>query len=206
MKARLRLTLGLLGAFQDWRGGSFEDALRRHTAWVFPSRARRAALQHLHEEIDQAPPFETLDLRMAGYSWGAWTALEVARIVAEHPARIHRRLAGRPLDLRLGLLDPVGTLRRRLYVPEGVRIWNVFQANGCHRGCPGLSAWFRGRAIPGALLNHDATLEGRDRPMQDGVPPDRAPDHIQIGYRGWGGHDARIAAVLSDGEVQPPAP
>ena len=65
MKDRLTLTLGFLGAFQDWRGGSWEDALRRHTSWVFPSRARRAAFQHLRGEIEQAPPFETLDLRMA---------------------------------------------------------------------------------------------------------------------------------------------
>ena len=203
MKDRLTLTLGFLGAFQDWRGGSWEDALRRHTTWVFPSRARRAAFQHLRDEIEQATPFETLDLRMAGYSWGAWTAIELARIVKEHPARVHPRLVDRPLDVRLGLLDPVGTLRMRLRVPHDVPIWNVYQENGCYRGCPGLSQWYRGRAIPGALLNHDATLEGREQPMRDGVPPDRAPDHIQMGYRGWGGHDARIAAVLSEGEPPP---
>lgn len=199
MNKVVTVRLAFLGAFQDWRGGSWDTAVRRHTTDVLPSRSRRTGLELIGDELDAAGAVDELHLRLVGYSWGAWTSLQIARIVAEHPQRVHRRLPELRVTQSLGLLDPVGTLRSPMRVPEGVSMWNVFQRNGCFRGCPGLSAWYRGRAVPGALLNHDATLEGRELPMRDGVPPVRAPDHIQMGYRGWGGYDECIAAVLTDG-------
>lgn len=195
----LTLRLAFLGAFQDWRGGSWDTAVRRHTTHVFPSRSRRAGLDHIVRELDAAGAVDRVVLRVAGYSWGAWTSLQIARLVAEHPGRIHPTLEHARVEPHVGLLDPVGTLRSRMRVPSGVPIYNVFQRNGCFRGCPGLSKWYRGCAVPGAALNLDVTLEGRELPLRDGVPPDRAPDHIQMGYRSWGGYDEAIAAVLTDG-------
>jgi hypothetical protein len=109
------------------------------------------------------------------------------------------------VEVHLGLLDPVGTLRlpARLLADARLAAWNVFQTNGCHSGCPGASSWYAGRPMGGARENLDVTLEGRDRPPRDGVPPDLAPDHIQLGYRGWGGHDAYVASVLARGALGP---
>ena len=200
MSARLTLALGFLGAFQHWRGGSWNDAVGRHTRQVFPARAQRRALCTLRDAVRAASAFDVLELRIVGYSWGAWTALDMAGRVLAQPSRLAPVLGDRRIDVRLGLLDPVRFLRRPVHMPTAARIWNVYQRNGCYRGCPGRSAWYRGQPVPGAIWNHDVTLEGRERPMRVGIPPSASPDHIQMGYLGWGGYDEAMAAVLTDGE------
>lgn len=193
--------VAFLGAFQAFRGGSWNEVAAAHTPHVLPALGRRQALRLLRAAAADAPPGAALDLRLAGYSWGAWTAVQLAALLVRDPARVHPFFADGAWTLALGLLDPVGTLRLRTGLPGDPRVaaWNVYQTNGCYQTCPGSSDWYAGRPVPGARENLDVTREGRDRPMQDGVPPERAPDHIQMGYLGWGGHDAYVASVLARG-------
>jgi hypothetical protein len=196
--------LAFLGAFQAYRGGSWNDVVAERTPHVLPALGRRQAVRLLRAEAERAGS-RTLDLRFAGYSWGAWTSVQLAALLVRDPRRVHPFFADGDWSLALGLLDPVGTLRWRTGLPEDPRVvaWNVFQTNGCYRTCPGASDWYAGRPVPGARENLDVTLEGRERPMCDGVPPERAPDHIQMGYRGWNGHDAYVASVLERGRDGP---
>ena len=133
------LRLAFLGAFQDRREGSWNDVVRRHTALVFPSRGRRKAIAHVRTTLSACEQDQRLDLRMVGYSWGAWTALQLADTILRRPTRIHPRLSEMDVRISLGLLDPVGTMRTRAPLHPSIRAWNVFQKNGCFRGCPGQS-------------------------------------------------------------------
>jgi hypothetical protein len=197
----ITIRLAFLGALQGHRGGRWRDIVTQHTQHVFASRSRRAAIQRLRALLSSCAPAGPLDLRMVGYSWGAWTAMQLADTILNKPGRIHASLASRDVRVSLGMLDPVATLRVPASLPNhpAIRVWNVYQRNGCYQRCPGRSGWFRGRSIAGALENRDVTLDGRCQPMRDDVPPARAPDHIQLGYRGWGDHDLYIASILEHG-------
>ena len=190
--------IAFLGAAQSMRGGGWVEAVKRRTSLVFPSRSRFEAVEALRQELDVLGRVTSLQLNVVGYSWGGWTALDLVRLVTLRPERVHRNLAAADLRVTLGTLDPVGTLRFPVTLPddERIRAWNVYQRNGCHHGCPGPAQWFAGRPVEGAIENLDITEEGRGRPGRDGVPPDCAPDHIQVGYLGWGGYDDRVASLL----------
>lgn len=191
--------LAFLGAWQVRRVCSWKDAVMPRTPHVLPSRARRHGARRVKKLLDEgAGP---IDVRIVGYSWGAWTALQLIERLAAAPARFHPRLEADPWTVRLGLLDPVGVFRRVPRLPDDPRVqcWSVYQRNGCYEGCPGRSNWYRGEPIDGAD-NRDLTQEGREHPPRDGVPPEHAPDHIQLGYRGWNDWDQRIASVL-DGDA-----
>jgi hypothetical protein len=202
--------LAFLGALQSLRGGSWNDAVRAHTPNVFPALGRRPALARLRHELlgSSFAAGDLLDLRLAGYSWGAWSALTLAELLVRHPARVHPGLSPTDVRVSLGLLDPVSTLRRPARLPPapGVRAWCVYQTNGCYRGCPGRSAWYAGEPVPGALENRDVSLEGRTCPPEGGVPPEHAPDHLQLGYRAWGAYDRYLASVLAHGALGPRLP
>ena len=206
----ITIRLAFLGALQGRRGGRWCEVVQQHTPHVFSSRGRRPAIHCLRSLLSPADPAARLDLRMVGYSWGAWTAMQLADTILRKGGRVHARLEDRPVRISLGLLDPVATLRLPTSLPThpAIRVWNVFQRNGCYQRCPGRSGWFAGRPLEGAMENRDVTLEGRGLPMQDGVPPSRAPDHIQMGYLGWGHHDRYVASVLDRGWAGPrlPAP
>lgn len=187
--------MAFLGLWQVHRRGSWNDEVAPYADVVLPSRSGVIARRWLRRRTAELAPDRTLDLRVVGYSWGAWTA---GHLVAD-------LLAGRVLGperavrVRLGLLDPVGTLRGALALPdrdERLAAWNAYQRNGCHRGCPGPSAWYRGQHVPGAD-NRDLSPLGLEVAPVDEVPPERAPDHLQLGYRAWGGWGARIAGVLA---------
>ncbi len=195
------LRLAFLGFWQVHRRCSWNDEVSPHADLVLPSRAIRGAKRFLRRATACLGEQVPIEIRLAGYSWGALTAGHVANAllagtIVQAPDR---------LRVRLALLDPVDTLRRRLVLPADeprLTAWCAYQRNGCYRGCPGWSGLYRGIAVPGAS-NLDLTRFGRNAPPADHVPPDRAPDHLQLGYRGWGGWGARLATVLTGGEPWP---
>jgi pimeloyl-ACP methyl ester carboxylesterase len=187
--------MAFLGLWQIHRRGSWNDEVGPHADVVLPSRSWRTSRRWLQRHTADLPPAQAVEVRLVGYSWGGWTAGHLAADL------LAGRVLGstRPLAVRLGLLDPVGTLRGRLVLPDDdgrLVAWNAYQRNGCHRGCPGPSAWYRGQHVPGAD-NRDLSLLGRDTPAVDEVPPELAPDHLQLGYRAWGGWGERVARVLA---------
>lgn len=204
------IKIALLGAWQHRRPGRFVREVAARTPHVFPSRAylraRRCLRRELAAVLDEEPARE-VELRLAGYSWGAWTLLHMIDALWERPTRWHPALSRERLRIVLGCLDPVDTFRRRVALPRDprVEVYAVYQRNGCYRGCPGPSGWFAGDSIEGATENHDVTLAGRTQPTQDGVPPEHAPDHIQLGYTGFGDYDRAVADVLSTGSFRLPA-
>jgi hypothetical protein len=197
------LRIALLGAWQHHREGRFVDLVKARTPLVFPSTARRSAWRAMRSELGGQVELPRLEIRIAGYSWGAWSALQIAERLYAAPERLHPALRRETLELRLGLLDPVPTFRRPARLPESdrVRAWVIHQRNGCYKGCPGPSPWFAGVAVPGAT-NWDVTEAGRGGVHDGRVPPECAPDHIQMGYTGFGDFDLRIARVLDEGHVQ----
>ena len=199
----LILRVALLGAWQHRRTGRFVDLVKARTPHVFPSTARRAAWRALRDELRAQADVSAVEIRIAGYSWGAWSALQIAQRVHKSPERLHPALTRDTVEIRLGLLDPVPTLRRPVALPgsERVKAWVIHQRNGCYKGCPGPSAWFAGVAVPGAR-NWDVTEAGRGGTHDGRVPPEHAPDHIQMGYTGFGDFDLRVARVLDEGHVQ----
>ena len=191
----LVLRLAYLGAWQSHRRGSWNDEVAAHADHVFPSRSLAAGRRWLRKRIESAAA-TSVDIRLVGYSWGAVTAGHLAADVLA--GRVMAPARTPSLVVHLGLLDPVGTLRKSLALPVGdprLRAWCVFQRNGCYQGCPGPSALYRGHPVRGAD-NRDVTHAGRDLPPVDHVPPERAPDHLQLGYRAWGGIGRRMTAVL----------
>ena len=185
--------MAFLGLWQIHRQGSWNDEVAPHADVVLASRARATSRRWLERRERDLPAGVALEVRIVGYSWGGWTAGHLAADLLD--GRVLP--AARDLTVRVGLLDPVATLRGALALPADPRLraWNAFQRNGCHRGCPGPSAWYRGAPVPGAD-NLDLTDLGREVPPVDEVPPERAPDHLQLGYRGWGGWGRRLAGVL----------
>ena len=193
------IRIAFLGAWQHHRDCSWKDAVSAHTTHVMTSRAGRAGRRVLQRLLSEGR--DVSEIRIAGYSWGAWTALHLVDLLVRAPRRVHARLATDDFAVRLALLDPVSVFRRKVALPDDPRVqcWNVYQRNGCYRGCPGNSDWYRGQRIEGAK-NLDVTNEGRSLTDTDGVPPDLAPDHIQLGYRSWNGWDKRVASVLAGDE------
>ena len=129
------------------------------------------------------PPF---DLRITGYSFGAWSALQVAHALDR---------AGRRFRVRLGLMDPVNTFRPGrawrvaarvlpLVAGRGVPLWLpvagpayasrpacaawaesyyqtkglIARVNGVGPRLPFRARWFASRPIPG-FVNHDMSAE-----------------------------------------------
>ena len=190
------LRLAFLGAWQERRRASWIDEVTPRADLVLPSRAAWRGRRWLATQIDTVSAGVPLDLRIVGYSWGAWTAAQL--VVALFDERVTTRFDKERLGtVRLGLLDPVATGRRAFRLPDDPRLqaWSVFQRNGCWRGCPGPSAWYAGQHVERAE-NRDLTEAGRDQPLEGGVPAAHAPDHLQLGYRAWGGWGLRIARVL----------
>lgn len=130
-----------------------------------------------------APPF---DLRVAGYSFGAWTALQVVHALGP---------VGHRFRVRLGLVDPVNTFRSPrawrvaarvlpLFAGRGLLfplpaagpayaskpphvVWAesyyqtkglIARVNGVGRRLPFRAKWFSSRPVPG-FVNHDKSAE-----------------------------------------------
>ena len=202
----------MLGALQGSRDCGWRRAVEARTPYVFPSRSRLRAWMALREQVAaglDVPPTSDSDvevapqrlprveIRMVGYSWGGWTVLQLASRLARDPWRLHPSIDPTRLALRVGVLDPVRTLRARLRFPRGLNatVVNVYQRNGCWKRCAGNSMWYAGSPVPGAH-NINVTTDGRHRPERDGVPASRAPDHMQLGYFSWRGFDDEVASVL----------
>ncbi|MGE0191060.1 MAG: hypothetical protein AB7T63_03370 [Planctomycetota bacterium] len=191
----LVLRLAFLGAWQSHRRGSWNEEVAPHADLVLPSRSLGAGKRWLRRRVEAASA-ASVEVRLVGYSWGAVTAGHLASdLLAD---RVFGPDRPSSLFVRLGLLDPVGTLRKSFALPAGdsrLHAWCVFQRNGCYQGCPGPSALYRGHPVRGAD-NRDVTHAGLDVPPVDHVPPERAPDHLQLGYRAWGGFGRRLVTVL----------
>jgi RHS repeat-associated protein len=118
-------------------------------------------------------------IRVTGFSWGAWSAIQLARIV--HTTTVIQSAGTRHRKVVLGLLDPVSTARGGTadLSPNVVFALNVYQRNGCYKGrCPGPSSWYKGVAVNGAMNLNVTTY----RPVQwaDGVPLAMTPDHVHL--------------------------
>lgn len=124
------------------------------------------------------PPFQ---IKGVGYSWGAVTLLQYAADLRDKVENSN------DLELILGTLDPVSTLRSGgslnslpPYVRQAV---NVFQRNGCWRGCPGQSMGFGGlyvgQTVDGAF-NVDLT-----RAIADPTALGRRRYYDHIAIQGW---------------------
>jgi hypothetical protein len=129
---------------------------------------------------------EVADIRVTGFSWGGWSALQLAKLVND--TKVIKSEGMRHRSMRLGLLDPVNTLRTgRESVPPNVYFaLDIFQKNGCYGGrCPGSSGWYKGESITGAA-NVDVTTDRPSSPV-DGVPVDMTPDHVHLmsDYHGY---------------------
>ena len=88
----------------------------------FRSLGYRAAMKYIEKYFDMndngkldekdCPPFK---LNITGYSWGAWTALQIAHVY-------HHNHKGK-FEIRMGLVDPVATLRhKRTCLEWGIRL------------------------------------------------------------------------------------
>lgn len=161
--------------------------IRRHVSF------RKSALRHAGAATAGPAPSTSavpwpIDLRITGYSFGGWTALQLAHALSAAGPRRFR--------IRIGLVDPVCTFRSRralrvakwvAKLPSGwsvpllalvagpayasrpacaVRAVNYFQSkgliarfNGDGFRLPYRANWFASQPIDGFDLNHDATAE-----------------------------------------------
>ncbi|MBC8029984.1 MAG: hypothetical protein H7Z16_07720 [Pyrinomonadaceae bacterium] len=100
--------------------------------------------------------------------------------------------------LTLGTLDPVATLRNSINLSNPITsAHNIYQRNGCYGSrCPWLPSWpFKGSEISGAK-NKDVTEDGRGKGTNSDVPEESTPDHVHLGYQGYGGYDQEVAKLL----------
>jgi hypothetical protein len=195
------IKLAFLGFTQE--SGSWKDAVTAKTNNVFSSRDTTSASAVLQKHFRRSPgPF---DIRIAGYSWGGWTALEFASdlIIGSKVLRFFGQSVPE-FTISISVLDPVNTLRSPVpanFAGHVTKVFNIFQRNGCYGsrcgvGTLGGDLFFCGEAIAGAS-NHNVTNEGRSGPkLVDGVPSSKTPDHVHLGYGGYGGHDKTVAAQL----------
>lgn len=130
------------------------------TQHVFNSLQWRGALKLIMDTYDENSDgrinkTECFVVRVVGYSWGGTSAVELRK-------RLSRKVdadAKKGVKVIVGLLDPVGTGRvggRALDPDIGEGRLNLYQRNGCYRGCPGPNGWFRGRSVQG-MKNRELT-------------------------------------------------
>lgn len=191
------IKVGFLGALQS--AGGWKDQVEAKADKVFDSLDTAGALDYLQDRFDaQEGPFA---VRLAGFSWGGWSALQVAAALIERTDN-----GGQPdlTSISIGVLDPVSTLRSSVpalaAIDFPVSVFNVFQTNGCFGSrCPGWTTAtgkaFSGESIPGAT-EVDATTNGRGKGPVDGVPASLTPDHVHLGFGSYGGYDRLVARVL----------
>lgn len=134
---------------------------------------------------------EDADIRVTGYSWGGWSAVQLAKLVND--TTVIRSHGNKHRWMRVGLLDPVSTARdvpgrtTDTLTPNVYFALNFYQQNGCFgRRCPGPSSWYKGRPINGAA-NIDVTTDRPPSPLPDGVPLNMTPDHVHMmeNYHGY---------------------
>lgn len=162
--------LSFSGAGDVWAG--HEQGADRMFSSTGISSGYRAVIEAFDRNKDgiidekDCPPF---DLRVTGYSWGGWTAIQLAhRLATSDDIRDKKQFT-----IRLGLLDPVSTARttRIGYPPDAPRgaaakrpedtrpryadlpsivtsALDIYQVNGCE-DCIGFSGWFIGNPVSG---------------------------------------------------------
>jgi hypothetical protein len=193
------LKLAFLGTAQT--SGGWKNEIEARTDNVFaatnvggsvgPGVALKISRDHI--AASQGPH----DVRIVGYSWGGWNALWLAgQLIRSYGPAAKNVLS----KLTVGTLDPVSTLRES--APTNLSnpittIQNIYQRNGCYgRRCGGLPSWaFRGSEIAGAK-NKDVTEDGRGKGPKSDVPEEYTPDHVHLGYEGYGGYDQEVAKLL----------
>lgn len=192
------LKLAFLGTLQTT--GGWKNEIEARTDHVFtasnlgdgPAAAWRVAREYM--EGSPGPH----DVRIVGYSWGGWSALRLAGpIIRDYGPESENPILSK---LTVGTLDPVSTLQDNL--PDNLSnpittIHNIYQTNGCYGDrCPWLPSFlFKGSEIPGAN-NKEVTQDGRGKGTNSGVPEEYTPDHVHLGYQGYGGYDQEVAKLL----------
>jgi uncharacterized protein DUF4157 len=192
------IKLAFLGFTQE--SGGWKDEVAKKTSNVFSSRDTSGALSVLKKHFNASEgPF---DIRIAGYSWGGWTALELASdLVVSHKILDLLGGAAPQLSISVSVLDPVSTARSPVLGNLAgllTKVFNIYQTNGCFgdRCISFLGKLFSGQAIPGAT-NKDVTTEGRGGPeLVNNVPSTMTPDHVHLGYQRYGGYDKSVAQQL----------
>jgi RHS repeat-associated protein len=155
------------------------------TSNVFGSRSLNSGVKAAVKYFDtdnngkldatDCPPFK---IRVVGYSWGGWTAIKFAN-------EMGNKVTDPNMNLRMavGTLDPVDTLRSgSASLPAWVKsATNIYQTNGCWKGCPGARIGFRrayaGQSVPGAS-NTDLTSTPHGQPGYRSTQQNY--DHITI--------------------------
>jgi hypothetical protein len=170
--------------------------------WFWRSTAERDLIQNMDWDKDGEVTCESEpDIRIAGFSYGGWSALTVAKWLETTPEIKCDKPAFRRVS-RLGTLDPDRTLRFGIArLPSNVSYaFNIYQRNGCvsvgRRGCFPWGGFFRGTAITGAD-NHDVSGYGvrvygsMNVRIPGGSPTDTIsstslPDHLALGNEAFG--------------------
>jgi RHS repeat-associated protein len=180
--------------------------------WFYRGQAKRNLLEDMDSNDDGRVDCcdKEPDIQIAGFSYGGWSALTIAKWLEDCPEIQCNKSAYR--SVRLGTLDPVRYGRLGLArLPNNVSsAFNIYQRNGCvdlpsGRGCFGWGGFFRGTDITGAL-NHDVSNYGvrvyglASVIIPGGSPTDAIsstllPDHIALGYEGFGplGYNTRLS-------------
>lgn len=188
------LNIAFLGLNPTGQGFDGRGYINWFADFTFTSTDRTGAKRKIDEyfDLDQdgdldaadCPPFK---LGISGYSWGGWTALQLAHGLSDD------------FEIHMGLVDPVNTARSRQEhetirvgaphrrgtggvrsEPVGPRFGtkpnnvvksvNFYQTLGC-TDCPISSSWYRSQAITGFDINFDysAFLVEKDAHIQIAV-------------------------------------
>jgi RHS repeat-associated protein len=140
----------------------------------FGSQSVMQALWYIFRELDTNKDGQIndcddeADIRVTGFSWGGWSALQLAKQVND--TKVIKSQGMKHRSMRLGLLDPVNTARNGSgsVTPNVYFALNIFQKNGCYGGrCPGPSSWYKGESVTGAA-NVDVTNDRPTSPVDGG--------------------------------------
>ena len=168
-------SLGIGPAFSPWADRVFRAQLQVDDA----KRFIKQEFELPRPNPDDGPKCDRYFVMIAGYSWGAWSALKLARKIESD-----RDFENLDLTIYMGLVDPVDTLRNKQHanlsdlVAGGV---NYYQTNGCERGqCTQLLP--SGRIFGQELFigGPISGLDSYDRSTYPGGHQSGGHDHVSI--------------------------
>jgi hypothetical protein len=197
-----KITIGFWGALQDWvaPNSTWGKKLKQNADMIFGSLDSNSAFLYILSKI-RNKKIKHLDIKIFGYSWGGWSALQLTQILYECLDLKEQRQGIEHFTIKVGMLDPVNSLRINSSLPinSNVKALSIYQKNGCYSGCVGFSSTYKGEEIAGAInknVSNDGIKKGHNR---NGVPKESTPDHIDLGYLGYGNYDQEIITWVISG-------
>jgi RHS repeat-associated protein len=140
--------LPLIPDFPNWVDG-YEYFSLYEGVEIFNSLQGDDAIKRVREKVDEVG---CIDLRIAGFSWGAWTALKVSHKLSDDEE------IGEKVTIRLGLIDPVPKLRGEKWGSKASRVVflvNYYQTNGLLKRNGEYIEAFKGVPVSGADFQLD---------------------------------------------------